>query len=69
MHLHVYWKMILKMKKKGEAKLMQIPHVKYEYPHRKQWLVDENSGQKNMCVEESDDAASSELIACNCKRA
>ena len=41
------------MQKKGEAKLMQIPRVKYEYPHRKQWLVDGNLGQKKMRVEES----------------
>ena len=57
------------MQKKGEAKLMQIPCVKYEYPHRKQWLVDGNFGQKKMCVEESDDAAPSELIAGDRKRA
>ena len=48
---------------------MQIPCVKYEYPHRKQWLVDGNFGQKKMCVEESDDAAPSELIAGDRKRA
>ena len=38
MHLHAYWKR-LKMQKKGEAKLMQIHRVKYEYTHRKHWLV------------------------------
>ena len=57
------------MQKKGEAKLLQIQRVKYEYPHRKQWPVDGNSGHKKMFVEESDDAAPSELIDADCRRA
>ena len=64
MRLHTCEKTKSKMRRREEASLMQIPHLKFDYPHRKQSRADENSGRKKkMRVEVLDDDASSGLIA------
>ena len=69
MRLHECEKKKLKMRRKEEASLMQIHHLKFDYPHHKQSRADGNSGQqkKKMREEVFDDAASSGPTVCDCR--
>ena len=60
----------LKMRRKEEASLKQIHHLKFDDLHRKQLRADGKSGQEKKKVRGKvfDDAASSGQIVCDCRR-